>query len=103
MAGFARERAGSARELEPVRRELLALFAAAAALHRRALLAALGAPDPAGPAGGAVAALAAAGREALCRRARAILDAVAAIQGYASPELVCRVLAGELAAAGGSN
>ncbi|HOX07557.1 MAG TPA: hypothetical protein PK280_14240 [Planctomycetota bacterium] len=99
MMGYAREAAdaagGKGKTLEPVRRELLALWRQALGIHRAALGAALGA----GPADSADARLAALGPERLERAMAALLRADRALRDYASPELVCRVLAGELAAA----
>jgi len=101
MMAFARaargSEAGRDRELEPLRRGLLALWAQALARYRRALAGALGAP------GGEAAAteLAALGPERLARALEALLRADRAVRDYAAPELVCRVLAGELAALAG--
>ncbi len=81
---------------EPVRRQLLGLWRQAAGLYRSGLSAALGAA----PAGVRDAArIAASGPERLCRAIEALLEADRAVRGYAPPDLVCRVLAGELFAA----
>jgi DNA polymerase-3 subunit delta' len=94
MMEFARSTAaGQARGLEPVRRELLGLWTQAVSFYRAALGAALGVP--AGPEGGSLAAL---GPERLGRALAALLRADRAVREYAPPELVCRVLAGELSA-----
>lgn len=96
MIGFARAAAAAAgrdKGLEPVRRELLGLWKQALGLYRAALAAALGAS--AGPEGGSLAAL---GAERLGRALSALLRADRAVREYAPPELVCRVLAGELSA-----
>jgi len=96
MMDFARAAAAAAgrdKGLEPVRRELLGLWKQALGLYRAALAAALGAS--AGPEGGSLAAL---GAERLLRALSALLRADRAVREYAPPELVCRVLAGELSA-----
>ncbi len=93
---FARERASGGKGLEPVRRGLLALFGAAVALYRHALWRAVGAEDPAAAAAPAAADLAALGAERIRKRLEALVRAERAVIGYASPELVCRVLAGDL-------
>jgi DNA polymerase-3 subunit delta' len=98
MMDYARAAAEAAdgrnKTLEPVRRELLSLWRQALLAHRSALAAALGAgsPDPAEDR------LAALGAERLEHALGALLRADRAVRDYASPELVCRVLAGELAA-----
>jgi len=101
MMAFAREArdsgAGRDRELEPLRRGLLALWTQALALYRQALARALGAPGGEAAAAG----LAALGPERLERALESLLRADRAVRDYASPELVCRVLAGELAALAG--
>lgn len=79
---FARERSGSGKGLEPLRRGLLGLFRAAIRAYRQQLLAALAAPEPE------------TGHQRRCLEA--LLRAEKAIRSYASPDLVCRVLAGEL-------
>ncbi|MHC4915930.1 MAG: DNA polymerase III subunit [Planctomycetota bacterium] len=95
VMAFARERAGGGKGLEPVRRGLLALFGSAAELHRGALWRSVGAEDPAAAAVPAAAGLAELGTAALKKRLEALIRAERAVAGYASPELVCRVLAGE--------
>ncbi len=100
MMSFAREQSAGGRGLEPVRRGLLALCGAAAAVHRAALWRSLGAPDPAGTDDEETGTegLAALGSEAVRRRLEGLLCAQQAISGYASPDMVCRVLAGRLTA-----
>jgi DNA polymerase-3 subunit delta' len=88
MMAFARERSSGGRGLEPVRRGLLDLMRTAAAMYRGELWRALGA-------GGGEESVAEV--DPVRRRLEAVLRAEGAIAGYASPELVCRVLAGELA------
>jgi hypothetical protein len=101
MMAFARAARGSDagrdRELEPLRRGLLALWAQALARYRQALAGALGASGEEPSAAG----LAALGPERLSRALEALLRADRAVRDYAAPELVCRVLAGELAALAG--
>ncbi len=98
MMNFAREQSNGGRGLEPVRRGLLALWGTVAELHRQALWRSLEAADPAGAAfeERATERLAALGPDPLRRRLRALLSAERAVGGYASPDLVCRVLAGKL-------
>lgn len=97
MMEFARSAAGGrGKTLEDVRRELLGLWGVARACCRQALLAAAGAQA----AESAAAALAGLGPERLARAAAALLSADRAVRDYVSPELACRVLAGELAALG---
>jgi DNA polymerase-3 subunit delta' len=79
---FARARAGSGRGLEALRVELLALISAAAKECRARLVGVLSSDQDSGPA---------------CARIESLLRAGETLRGNANPQLVCRVLAGELA------
>ena len=96
MLEFAGGAAGSKdRTAQALGRELLALWGLVRGRYRGALLSAAGA-------GGeeAAEALAELGPERLARALGAQLEADRAVRGYDAPEHVCRVLAGELSAAG---
>ncbi len=82
LMDFARETSGSGKGLEPIRRGLLALLRATIKLYREQLLAALKTPEH--------------GTSTHRNRLEAVLRAEQAIRSYANPDLVCRVLAGEL-------
>jgi DNA polymerase-3 subunit delta' len=103
LAAFARAEveAGESKEkgLEPVRRELLEVLGQTIALYRAALGRSLG-ESGAGPEEAAER-LASAGPERLERCLRSLLRAERAVRDYAAPELVCRVLTGELAGQAG--
>jgi DNA polymerase-3 subunit delta' len=85
MAQWARESAGSAKGTEPLRRALLGAIGAALVQVRQSWTEELGAEN-CGPDTGT--------RQR--RRIEALLRAERAIAAYVNPELVCRVLAGEL-------